>query len=96
MQQSTDLKNLDELIAHLGGTGISTQSVGPCGLLLEHMQAARRDLLGSMRNEYSSSLQFAKESLACIPDKAARVETKRMVQSLIDSDAKPDERVLRV
>jgi hypothetical protein len=88
MQSTTDLKSLDELIANLGGTGIGVQSAGPCGMLLEHVQAARRDLLGSMRAEYSSSLQFAKESLACIQDKTARGEVKRMLQSLIDSEAK--------
>jgi len=87
MQQSTDLKSLDELIANLGGAGIGTESAGPCGLLLEHMQAARRDLLGSMRAEYNSNLRFAKESVACIPDKAARGEVTKRLQSLIDSEA---------
>jgi hypothetical protein len=84
--QSTDLQRLDDLIAHLGGDGIGTQSEGPCGLLMEHIQAARRDLLGSMRAEYCSSLRFAKESVACIPGKEARAETKRILQGLIDSE----------
>jgi len=86
MQQSTDLKRLDNLIANLGGDDIGARSSGPCGLLMEHMQAARRGLLGSMRAEYCSSLQFAKESVGCIPGKDARAETKRILQGLIDSE----------
>jgi len=88
MQQSADLKSLDELVASLGGVGIGTQSAGPCGLLLEHIQAARRDLLGSMRAEYNSSLRFAKESVACISSTTVRAETKKILQSLIDSEAR--------
>jgi len=86
VQQNKDLNSLDELIANLGGAGIGTHSTGPCGLLMEHIQAARRELLGSMRAEYCSSLQFAKESLACIPGKSARAETKKILQGLIDSE----------
>jgi hypothetical protein len=92
MQRDKDhLKCLDELIADLGGADTGTQSKGPCGLLLEHMllehlQAARRDLLGSMPAEYSLSLQQARESVACIPDKSARTKTKRILRSLIDSE----------
>jgi hypothetical protein len=85
MQQPTDLKSLDELIGKLGGDAIGTQSAGPCGLLLEHIQAARRDMLGSMPAEYGSSLRFAKESLACISGTSARDETKKVLQGLIDS-----------
>jgi len=84
--QSTDLQSLDALIAHLGGDGIGTQSTGPYRLLMEHIQAARRELLGSMRAEYCSSLQFAKESVSCIPGKEARAETKKILQGLIDSE----------
>jgi hypothetical protein len=86
MQQTTDLQSLDALIAHLGGDEIGMQSAGPCRLLMEHVLAARRDLLGSMRAEYCSSLQFAKESVACIPGKDARAETKKILQGLIDSE----------
>jgi hypothetical protein len=86
MQQSTDLKSLDDLIANLGGDDIGNRSTGPCGVLMEHIQAARRDLLGSMRAEYCSSLQFAKESVSCIPGKDARAETKKILQGLIDSE----------
>ena len=82
-----ELTRLDELMAHLGGTGIGTQSAGPCGLLLEHLQAARRDFLGSMHAEYSSNLKFAKESVACIPDQGRRAGVKQVLQGLIDSEA---------
>ncbi len=86
MPQNTDLKRLDELVAKLGGDDIGKQSTGPCGLLMEHLQAARRDLLGSMRGEYASSLKFAKESSSCIPGKSSRAETRKVLQSLIDSE----------
>jgi hypothetical protein len=84
--QSADLQSLDDLIAHLGGDGIGMQSAGPSRLLMEHIQAARRDLLGSMRAEYCSSLRFAKDSVACIPGKDSRAETTRILQGLIDSE----------
>ena len=85
MQFSTDLSILEKLIAHLGGAEIGMESAGSYGLLLEHLQSARRGLLGSMRAEYNSSLQFAKESLACITGTADRAETKKILQGLIDS-----------
>ncbi len=66
---------------------MGSQSAGPCALLLEHLCAARRDLLGSMHGEYRSNLRFAKESVACIPGQSARAETKKTLQSLIDSEA---------
>jgi hypothetical protein len=88
MQQNADLQSLDELLIKLGGAGIGTQTEGPCSLLVEHIQAARRDLLGSMRAEYNSSLKFAKESVACIPGKIARAEAKQILQGLIDGTAR--------
>ena len=42
MQQDEDLKCLEDLIADLGGADTGMQSKSPCGLLLEHLQAARR------------------------------------------------------
>jgi len=90
MQQSAELRSLDELLFKLGGAGIGMQTAGPCELLLEHIQAARRDLLGSMRAEYNSSLKFATESVACIPGKSARAEAKGILQGLIDSEAASD------
>ena len=70
------------MIADLGGTDTSTHSPGSCGLLLEHLQAARRDLLGSMLKEYSLSLQQAKESVACISGKLARAKATKILSSL--------------
>lgn len=85
MQEDKDLIRLDELINDLGGTITGTHSTGPCGLLLEHLHAARRDRLGSMRGEYVVSLKQAKESVACILDKDVRAETKKVLQGLLDS-----------
>jgi hypothetical protein len=86
MQQDKDLKSLEELIAGLGGSGLGTQTTGPCGLLLEHVQTARRHLLGAMSGEYSLSLEQEKDSLACISDKTARSKTKATLQGLIDGN----------
>jgi hypothetical protein len=84
---NNDLKSLDDLIAGLGGAVSGRQTTGPCGLLLEHLQAARRGLLGSTRGEYSLNLEQAKESVACIPDKHSRTTTRATLQGLIDSSA---------
>jgi hypothetical protein len=85
VQEDKDLIRLDELISGLGGTVTGSHSASPCGLLLEHLQAARRDRLGSMRAEYVVSLKQAKESIACILDKGVRAETKKVLQGLLDS-----------
>lgn len=90
MQQSAELRSLDKLLIILGGAEIGTRTEGPCALLLEHLQAARRGLLGSMGAEYVSSLKFAKESAGCIPGKIDRAEARGMLQSLIDSRAASD------
>ena len=82
MQPDQALKCLDELIADLGGVVTGTQSMGACGALLEHLQAARRDLLGSMPGEYLLSLQQAKVSLACISKKSTRTEIKKTLGRL--------------
>jgi hypothetical protein len=86
MPQDRDLKCLDDLIAGLGGADAGVRSTGPCGLLFEHLQAARRGLLGSMPGEYSLSLRQAKESVACISDKSTRIEMKKALRRLIDSE----------
>ena len=84
MQQAKDLKCLDGLIDEFGGSrNAGAQSNGGHGLLLEHLQAARRGLLGSMRGEYRSSLQFAKESASCIVDKGVRDATRKTLQELL-------------
>ena len=85
-RQDRDLKCLDGLIANFGGTDNVTQSQGPCRSLLEHLQAARRNLLGSMPGEYSLSLELARESVVDVPGKAARTEIKKILRTLIDSD----------
>jgi len=85
VQEDKDLIRLDELIADLGGTVTGSHSAGPCGLLLEHLNAARRDRLGSMRAEYVVSLEQAKDSIACILDIGVRAETKKVLQGLLDS-----------
>jgi hypothetical protein len=84
MRHDKGLKCLDKLIADLGGSDSGTHSEGRCGLLLEHLQAARRDLLGSMPGEYGLSLQQAEESLDCIPDKNHRNEVRKTLRTLIN------------
>jgi hypothetical protein len=67
MDQNHDLKCLHDLIADIRGADYGMQTVGPSGLLLEHLQASCRGLLGSMRAEYNSSLEQAAESIALFP-----------------------------
>jgi hypothetical protein len=84
VRQNDDLKRLNDLIAGLGSSSdAGNRSQSPYKLLLEHLQSARRDLLGSMRGEYLSNLQFAQDSLSCIPDKLLRAETKKTLQGLL-------------
>ncbi len=93
MHQDEDLKSLDSLIASIGGADTGAQSFGPCGLLLEHLQAARRDLLGSILDEYRVSLRQAKGSVACIADASARNAMKEALLSLLataDRISSPD------
>jgi hypothetical protein len=87
MQENHDLKCLDDLIADIGGADYGMQTVGPSGLLLEHLEAARRGLLGSMRAEYNSSLEQAKESLGCVADKGRRSEMRSILRGLIASES---------
>lgn len=85
MPQDQDLKSLDGLIIKIGGADGGMESVGPCGLLLEHLQAARRGLMGSMRAEYGLSLDQASQSLACIQGKSVRNEITKTLRGLIES-----------
>ncbi len=87
MQNDRGLECLDKLIAGLSGAHSGTQSEGRCGLL-EHIQAARPDLLGSMPGEYSLSLPQAEESVGCISDKNNRTEFKKALRTLIDSQGR--------
>lgn len=85
MQRDQNLKDLADLIAELGGTSdTGRRSGGSCDLLLEHLDAARRNLLGSMPGEYGLSLRQAKESSACITDKNVRARIRERLQKLID------------
>jgi hypothetical protein len=86
MQNDKGLKCLDKMIADLGGGDAGTESEGRCGLLREHLQAARRDFLGSMAGEYSLSLQQAEESVGCISDKNDRNELRKALRMLIDAE----------
>jgi hypothetical protein len=86
MQRDQRLQCLDKLIAGLGGADSGTQSEGRCGLLLEHLKAARRDLLGSMPGEYGLSLQQAEECTKSIPDKNDRNEIRTTLRKLIDTE----------
>jgi len=79
------LKSLDELIDDLGGSNAGERSMGALGLLSEHLQAARRNLLGAMPGEYRLSLREAKDSLSCIPKGDARSIVRNSLQSLLDS-----------
>jgi len=86
MQPDKEQASLDQLIADLGGSSDTGRRSGDsCDLLLEHLTAARRNLLGSMPGEYGLCLKQAAESLSCIPNKGARNETKKRLQGLIDS-----------
>ena len=87
MQQNAKLRCLNDLIAELGGADHGMRSESPSGLVLEHLQSARRSLMGAMRAEYSSSLEQARDSVACIPDQRARTEITKALRGLIDSEA---------
>lgn len=64
------------MIAGVGGSNDAA-----CDLLLEHLQAARRYLLGSMPGEYNFSLQQARKSVAFIPDETARTDLKEQIKA---------------
>jgi hypothetical protein len=87
MQPIKDLECLDGLIAKIGSPDDGFHSAGPYGLLLEHLQAARHELLGSMRAEYGLSLRQAAESVDCIQNDDLRDEVERSLRGLMDSTA---------
>ena len=90
MRQDDDLKSLDGLIHDFGGSSdAGDRSGGSCNLLMEHLQAARRSLLGSMAGEYRSSLQFASDALAGISDKGVRAKTKKILEGLLSPSPGP-------
>jgi hypothetical protein len=74
MSKDEDIQRIDRLIGDFGGSGF---------LFLEHLHAARRFRLSSALGEYSLSLRQAKESVGCIPDKAARADAMTALRNLI-------------
>jgi hypothetical protein len=85
LQQNNRLESLDRLLAELGGSADAGKSSrGPCGLLLEHLDTARRSLLGSMPGEYRAGLEHAKDAVACISDDGLRTKTKQVLAGLIE------------
>lgn len=84
MPDNAALKSLDQLIVEAGGGGdFGKQSKSTHGLLLEHLRSARSSLLGSMPNEYKSSLQEAKVSATCITNKNTQIDIRKRLQNLI-------------
>lgn len=83
MSQLDALSHLDELAASFSGYDRG----GPCGLIIEHLRAARAALLGAMHGEYCFSLEQALGSVSCIPEKNARVRAKHTLQSLLGVSA---------
>lgn len=76
------LRSLEQMIAKLGGEDEGVRSEGPCGELLEHLEAARRELIGSMPTEYALSLQQASDAVWCVPDHDLRTEFTRTLDEL--------------
>jgi hypothetical protein len=83
MQQSLILQRLDEVITSLhGDEDPGTHGRGSCDLLLEHLRAARRNLLGSARLEYDLNLEQSLSAVDCIPSKDLRARVKQVLESL--------------
>ncbi|HMD49092.1 MAG TPA: hypothetical protein VKG79_08335 [Bryobacteraceae bacterium] len=78
MPQDENLKSLDAMIASLGGS----RDLDACELVLEHLQAARRCLLGSMPGEYSFNLRQTRDAVGFIEDKTARAGVKKILFGL--------------
>jgi hypothetical protein len=78
-QRDADLQRLDELIKELGHSQENRDD-----LLIQHLQSARTYLLGAMPEEYSLSLQNAKESLSVVRDENARRRWEGTLSSLLD------------
>ncbi len=85
MNEDKNMKSLDEMIAGLGGAEAGGHSGNGYGLLMEHLQAARRNLFGSRRVEYGLALQQAKESIGCISNKDDRAKMQKTLTGIIDS-----------
>jgi len=81
MPQDEDLKILDEMIAAFG----NSHDLGARDLVLEHLRAARRCLLGSMLCEYRFNLQQAREAVGFLPEKNVQASAKMILLSLYES-----------
>ena len=84
VQSHERLTCLDKLIAEFGGgsSGASHPNLASCTAILEHLQAARRYLLGAALDEYRLSLDHAKSSLFSIADGKTRTEVRNTLVSL--------------
>lgn len=83
MQQSPSLERLEEVIANLNAAdGPGRRPPGSCELLLEHLEAARRNLLGRAMLEYALNLEQALDSIGCIEVKDLQARTTRLLQDL--------------
>lgn len=84
VQSADNLGRLDALIATysvpISSTGSNTR--GPCDLLVERLQAARRCLLGNMTFEYEMNLKQAVGSLDCISEKTQLTHVRRELEHL--------------
>jgi hypothetical protein len=85
-EQQKHLKALDRFIAELGGLDEGNQNEGPCSVLVEHLEAARRELLASMPVEYGLSLEQAMQAVGCVPDSRVRDEITQTLRGLLNSD----------
>jgi hypothetical protein len=76
-----NVKRLEDLIALLRGESDLS------ALLLEHLSAARRYLLGCARAEYIFSLEESKRSLAFILAGGLRNQVRQTIESLIAAES---------
>ncbi|HLH38778.1 MAG TPA: hypothetical protein VKX39_06490 [Bryobacteraceae bacterium] len=53
-----------------------------CELLREHLEAARSNLLGEMREEYVLNLRLAANTLNCVADAQRRRRLKKLLDEL--------------
>ena len=83
MKSNERLASLSKLIEEFGGSSVpAEQTLVKSSLLLEHLQAARRYLLGASLDEYRSSLDQAKTCLFTISDSTKRIGMKKALAEL--------------
>jgi hypothetical protein len=73
-----DLKALDELLALVEPASELAM------LAVEHLHGARIYLLGAMDAEYALNLEMAREALARVPENAAIVQARRILNSVLE------------